>query len=75
MDHLFSFFCVICNCCLYRTSVICFNIETHIVDKNIIFMVKLKDNNYYCICTTCDKALQKNSVVYHVRLLGIDYML
>ena len=49
------FICVICNRCLYRTSVICFNIEKYSVDENIIFMVKLYDDNYY-ICTTCDKA-------------------
>ena len=50
-----------CNCCLYRTSVICFNIEKYSVDENIIFMVKSYDDNYY-ICTTCDKALRKNSI-------------
>ena len=50
-----------CNRCLYRISVICFNIEKYSVDENIIFMVKLYDDNYY-ICTTCDKALRKNSV-------------
>ena len=54
------FICVIFNRCLYRTSVICFNIEKYSVDENIIFMVKSYDDNY--ICTTCDKALQKNSV-------------
>ena len=58
MDH---FFCVICNCCLYRTSVICFNIEKYSVGENIISMVKSYDDNSY-ICTTCDKALPKNSV-------------
>ena len=53
------FICAICNCCLYRTSAICFNIEKYSVDKNKTFMVKLySDNNY--ICTTCDKALRKN---------------
>ena len=56
-------FCVICNRFLYRTSVICFNIEKYSVDENIIFMVKLYDDNYY-ICTTCDKTLQKNSVPF-----------
>ena len=55
------FICVTCNRCLYRTSVICFNIEKYSVDENIIFMVKSYDDNYY-ICTTCDKALRKNSV-------------
>ena len=55
------FICVIFNRCLYRTSVICFNIEKYSVDENIIFMVKSYDDNYY-ICTTCDKALRKNSV-------------
>ena len=54
------FICVKCNCCLYRTSVICFNIEKCNVDENIIFMVKSYDDNYY-ICM-CDKALRKNSV-------------
>ena len=55
------FICVIFNRCLYRTSVICFNIEKYSFDENIIFMVKSYDDKYY-ICTTCDKALQKNSV-------------
>ena len=50
------FICVICNRCLYRTSVICFNIEKYSVDENIVFMVKPYDDKYY-ICTTCDKAL------------------
>ena len=55
------FICIICNRCLYRTSVICFDIEKCSVDKNIIFMVKSYDNNYY-ICIACDKALRENSV-------------
>ena len=55
------FICVICSRCLFRTSVISFNIEKYSVDENIIFMFKLFDDNYY-ICTTCDKALRKNSV-------------
>ena len=55
------FICVKCNRCLYRTSVICFNIAKHSVDENTIFMVKSYDDNYY-ICATCDKALRKNSV-------------
>ena len=55
------FICAICNRCLYRTSVICSNIEKYSVDENIIFMVKSYDDNYY-ICTTCDKALCKISV-------------
>ena len=54
------FICVICNRYLYRASVICFNIEKYRVDENIIFMVKSYENYY--ICTTCDKALRKNSV-------------
>ena len=54
------FICVICNRCLYRTSVICFNIEKYSVDENMIFMVKSYHDNYY-ICTICDKALRKNS--------------
>ena len=52
---------VICSRFLYRTSVICFNIEKYCVDENIIFLAKSYDHNYY-ICTTCDKALSKNSV-------------
>ena len=56
-----SFICVICTRCLYRTSVICLNIEKYSVDDNIIFILKLYDDNYY-ICTTCDKTLRKNSV-------------
>ena len=55
------FICVISDRCLYRTSVIYFNIEKYSVDENVIFMVKSYDDNYY-ICTNCDKALQKNSV-------------
>ena len=55
------FICVICNRCLYRTSVICFNIEKYSADENIIFMVKSYDDNYY-ICTTCDKVLCKISI-------------
>ena len=31
------------------------------VDENIIFMVKSYVDNHY-ICTTCAKALQKNSI-------------
>ena len=60
MDHFLFALYVISNHCLYRKSVICFNIEKYSVDENIIFMVKSYDDNY--ICTTCDKALQKNSV-------------
>ena len=56
------FFYVICNRCLYKTSIISFNIEKYSVDENITFMVKSYDDNYY-ICTTCDKALGKNSVL------------
>ena len=55
------FICIICNRCLYRTSVVSFNIEKYSVDENMIFMVKLYDDNYY-ICATCDNALPKNSV-------------
>ena len=33
----------------------------YIVDENIIFMVKSYVDNH-CVCTTYDKALQKNSV-------------
>ena len=55
------FICVTCNRCLYKTSVICFNIEKYIVGQNIVFMVKPYDDNYY-ICTTCDEALRRNSV-------------
>ena len=55
------FICVICNRCLYRTSVICFSIEKYGVDEDIIFMVKSYDDNYY-ICTICDRALGKNNV-------------
>ena len=55
------FICVLRNRCLYRTSVICFNIEKYSVDENIIFMVKSYDDNYY-IWTTCDKGFQKDSV-------------
>ena len=51
------------NCCLYRTSVICFNIEKYSFDEIIIFMIKSYDDNYY-ICTNCDKALRKSSVPY-----------
>ena len=53
--------CVTCNRFLYKTSVICFNIEKYSVGQNIIFMVKPYDDNYY-ICTTCDEALRRNSV-------------
>ena len=50
------FICVICNCRLYRASVICVNIEKYSVDENIIFMIKPYNDNYY-FCTTCDKTL------------------
>ena len=55
------FICAIWNRCLYMTSVICLDIEKYSVDENVIFMVKLYDDNYY-ICTNCDKPLRKNSV-------------
>ena len=61
MDHFLFALYVISNHCLYRKSVICFNIEKYSVDENIIFMVKSYDDNYY-ICAPCDKALRKNSV-------------
>ena len=41
------FICVICNCCLYRTSVIFFNIEKYSFDENIIFIVNSYDDNFY----------------------------
>ena len=55
------FICVICNRCLYRTSVICFKNDRYKVDENIIFNVKSYDAKYY-ICNTCDKALRKDKV-------------
>ena len=68
------FVCVICNRCLYRISIICFNIEKYSVDENIIFMLTSYDDNYY-ISTTCDKALRKNSVPCQVlanRLTAVE---
>ena len=64
-----SFICVICTRCLYRKSVICFNIEKYSIDENIIFILKSYDDNYY-ICTTVIKPCER--IVFHVRLLQID---
>ena len=55
------FICVRCNRCLYKTSVICFNIGKCSVDVNIISMEKSYDDNN-CACTTCNKELRKSSV-------------
>ena len=41
MDHS-------CNRCLFRTSVICFNIEKYSVGENTVFMVKSNDDKIDC---------------------------
>ena len=58
MDHfLFALYVIV----VYTGHQLFVSILKNTVFKNIILIVRLYDDNYY-ICTTCDKALQKNSV-------------
>ena len=59
------FICVLRNRCLYRTSVICFNIEKYSYDENIIFMVKSYDDNIFVRLVI--KHWER--IVFHVRKL------